>query len=164
VAVRNLAYDLRPPGLEKRGLASTIFQYCQDFSDKHGVRVDFHATGLDGLKLDSDTEINLYRLVQEALNNVKKHANAKHVTVAMIASSPNIVLRIEDDGRGFDVNDRLASAVEEKRLGLRSMEERVGLLEGEMRIQSRAMEGTRIFIEVPNKGKKHVAKQKYTDN
>jgi PAS domain S-box-containing protein len=112
VAVRNLAYDLRPPGLEKRGLASTIFQYCQDFSDKHGVRVDFHATGLDGLKLDSDTEINLYRLVQEALNNVKKHAHAKHVTVRMTGSSPNIVLRIEDDGKGFDVNARLASAVE----------------------------------------------------
>jgi PAS domain S-box-containing protein len=164
VAVRNLAYDLRPPGLEKRGLASTVFQYCQDFSDRHGVSVDFHATGLDGLILDNDTEINLYRLVQEALNNVKKHADAKHVTVRLIGSSPNIVLRIEDDGRGFDVNDRLASAVNGKRLGLLSMEERVRLLAGEMRIQSRAMEGTRIFIEVPNKGKKNVAKQKHTDH
>jgi signal transduction histidine kinase len=128
------------------------------------VSVDFHAVGMDGLKLDFDTEINLYRLVQEALNNVKKHADAKQVTVRMIASSPNIVLRIEDDGIGFDLNDRLASAAKEKRLGLRSMEERVGLLEGEMRIQSRAKEGTRIFIEVPNKGKKNVAKQKHTDN
>jgi signal transduction histidine kinase len=164
VAVRNLAYDLRPPGLEKRGLASTVFQYCQDFSDRHGVSVDFHATGLDGLILDNDTEINLYRLVQEALNNVKKHADAKHVTVRLIGSSPNIVLRIEDYGRGFDVNDRLASAVNGKRLGLLSMEERVRLLAGEMRIQSRAMEGTRIFIEVPNKGKKNVAKQKHTDH
>lgn len=164
VAVRNLAYDLRPPGLDQRGLVRTVYQYCQDFSDRHGVRVDFHAAGLDGLKFDFDTEINLYRLVQEALNNVKKHANAKHVTVRMIGSSPNIVLRIEDDGKGFDVNDRLASAVKEKRLGLRSMEERVCLLDGAMRIQSRAMEGTRIFIEVPNKGKKNVAKQKHTDH
>jgi len=164
VAVRNLAYDLRPPGLDQRGLVRTVSQYCQDFSDRHGVSVDFHAAGLDGLKLDFDTEINLYRLVQEALNNVKKHANAKQVTVRMIGSSPNIVLRIEDDGKGFDVNDRLASAVKEKRLGLRSMEERVRLLAGEMRIHSRAMEGTRIFIEVPNKGKKNVAKQKHTDN
>ncbi len=164
VAVRNLSYDLRPPGLDQRGLARTVSQYCQDFSDRHGVSVDFHAVGMDGLKLDFDTEINLYRLVQEALNNVKKHADAKQVTVRMIASSPNIVLRIEDDGIGFDLNDRLASAAKEKRLGLRSMEERVGLLEGEMRIQSRAKEGTRIFIEVPNKGKKNVAKQKHTDN
>ncbi len=164
VAVRNLAYDLRPPGLDQRGLVRTISQYCQDFSDRHGVSVDFHAAGLDALKLDFDTEINLYRLVQEALNNVKKHAHAKHVTVRMIGSSPNIVLRIEDDGKGFDVNERLASAVKEKRLGLRSMEERVMMLEGQIRIHSRAMDGTRIFIEVPNKGKKNVAKQKHTDN
>jgi signal transduction histidine kinase len=158
VAVRNLSYDLRPPGLDQRGLARTVSQYCQDFSDRHGVSVDFHADGMDNLTLDFDTEINLYRLVQEALNNVKKHANAKHVTVRMIASSLNIVLRIEDDGIGFDVNDRSVSAAKEKRLGLRSMEERVGLLEGEMRIQSQALEGTRIFVEVPNKGKKNVAK------
>jgi PAS domain S-box-containing protein len=164
VAVRNLAHDLRPPGLDQRGLARTVSQYCQDFSDRHGVSVDFHAAGLDGLKLDFDTEINLYRLVQEALNNVKKHANAKQVTVRMIGSSPNIVLRIEDDGKGFDVNDRLASAVNEKRLGLLSMEERVRLLAGQMRIHSRAMEGTRIFIEVPNKGKKNVSKQKHTNH
>ena len=164
MAVRNLAYDLCPPGLDQSGLVRTVYQYCQDFSDRHGVSVDFYAAGLDGLKLDFDTEINLYRLVQEALNNVNKHANAKHVTVRMIASSPNIVLRIEDDGKGFDVNDRLASAVKEKRLGLRTMEERVCLLDGAMRIQSRAMEGTRIFIEVPNKGLKNVAKQKHTDH
>jgi len=164
MAVRNLAYDLCPPGLDQSGLVRTVYQYCQDFSDRHGVSVDFYAAGLDGLKLDFDTEINLYRLVQEALNNVNKHANAKHVTVRMIASSPNIVLRIEDDGKGFDVNDRLASAVKEKRLGLRTMEERVCLLDGAIRIQSRAMEGTRIFIEVPNKGLKNVAKQKHTDH
>jgi len=164
VAVRNLSYDLRPPGLEQCGLARTLSQYCQDFSDRHGVSVDFHAAGMDGLILDFDTEINLYRLVQEALNNVKKHAHARHVTVSMIGSSPNIILRIEDDGEGFDVKDRLASAVKEKRLGLRSMEERVGLLEGEMRIQSRAMEGTRILIEVPNKGNKNAGKQKHTDH
>ena len=158
VAVRNLAYDLHPPGLDQCGLVRTVYQYCQDFSDRHGVCVNFHAAGLDGLKLDFDTEINLYRLVQEALNNVKKHAHAKHVTVRMIGSSPNLVLRIEDDGKGFDVNDRLARALKEKRLGLRSMEERVGLLDGAMTIQSRAMQGTKIFIEVPNKGKKNLAK------
>jgi PAS domain S-box-containing protein len=164
VAVRNMAYDLRPPGIDRRGVARTVSQYCQDFSDRHGVSVDFHVAGMHSLKLDFDTEINLYRLVQEALNNVKKHADAKHVTVSMIGSSPNIVLRIEDDGIGFDVNDRLASAEKEKRLGLRSMEERVSLLNGAMRIKSRTMEGTKIIIEVPNKGKKNVAKQKHTDN
>jgi PAS domain S-box-containing protein len=156
VAVRNLAYDLRPPGLDQLGLVQTIFQYCQDFSERHGLNVDLHTAGMDDLKLDFDTEINLYRLVQEALNNVKKHANAKHVTVRLVASSPNIVLRIKDDGEGFDVNDRLASAADEKRLGLRSMEERVRLLEGQMMIQSEVMEGTMISIEVPNMGKKNV--------
>ena len=164
VAVRNLAYDLRPAGLEKRGLASTVFEYCQDFSHRYGVSVDFQATGLDALKLDIDTEINLYRLIQEALNNVKKHADAKHVIVTLTASSPNITLRIEDDGKGFDVNNRLASAMNEKHIGLQSMEERVRLLDGQMRIQSRAMEGTRISIKVPNMGKENVSKQKHTDH
>jgi signal transduction histidine kinase len=62
-------------------------------------------------------------------------------------------LRIEDDGKGFDMKDQLVTAMTEKRMGLRSMEERVSLLQGKMRIQSRPMQGTRIFIEVPYKEK-----------
>lgn len=149
IGVRDLSYDLRPPHLDRLGLAHTLLRYCEEFADRTGLEVDFSSAGMDNLDLDSNIEINLYRLVQEGLNNVRKHAEASHVAVRLVSSFPNIILRIEDDGRGFDVDARLAQAASEKRMGLRSMEERVGLLDGRMDIRSVPGEGTRIFIEVP---------------
>jgi len=153
-AVRDMAYDLHPPGLDQLGLVHTIYQYCEEFAEKNEIDVDFFAAGMDDLKISSNTEINLYRLIQEAIWNIKKHAEAAKVTVKLVASFPNIILRIEDDGQGFNVRERLAAASKEKRMGLRSMEERVSLLNGKMRIQSRPKEGTKVFIEVPYKEKK----------
>jgi len=162
-AVRDLAYDLRPPILDQLGLARTVFQYCEDFSHKNGVSVDFYSAGMKDIEIDFDTEINLYRLIQEGLNNIRKHADASHVTIRLVASFPNILLRIQDDGKGFDMEDRLVVALNEKRMGLRSMEERVSLLQGKMRIQSYPNQGTRILIEVPLKEKKSGSKEKHID-
>jgi len=150
-AVRDLSYDLRPPGMDQLGLVRTIFQYCDDFSEKNNLSVDFYTAGMGDLKLDFDTEINLFRLIQEGLNNIKQHAQATRVTIRLVASSPNIILRIEDNGRGFDVESRLARSLKEKRMGLSSMEERVNLLDGTIKISSRPSKGTKIFIEVPCK-------------
>ncbi|MGD9106346.1 MAG: PAS domain S-box protein [Desulfobacterales bacterium] len=161
--VRDIAYDLHPPGLDQLGLVRTIYQYCEEFAEKNRIKINFFAAGMDDLSLPFDTEINLYRLIQEALWNTKKHADAASVILKMVASFPYIILRIEDDGKGFDINDRMASAVKEKRMGLRSMEERVGLLNGKMKIQSRPTEGTKIFIEVPYKEKNHVRKEEHID-
>ena len=80
-AVRDLAYDLRPLGLDKLGLVRTVFQYCEDFSDNHGINVDFVSAGLDEFEFDFNTEINIYRLIQEALNNIMKHAHADNVSI-----------------------------------------------------------------------------------
>jgi signal transduction histidine kinase len=153
-AVRDMAYDLHPPGLYQLGLVHTIYQYCEEFSEKNEIDTDFFAAGMDDLKISSNTEINLYRLIQEGLWNIKKHAEAAKVTIKLVASFPNIILRIEDDGQGFNVKERLTAASKEKRMGLRSMEERVSLLNGKMKIHSRPKEGTKIFIEVPYKEKK----------
>jgi len=155
-AVRDMAYDLRPPGLDQLGLVRTVYQYCEEFSGKTGINVDFFAAGMDDLKIPFDIKINLYRLIQEALWNIKKHADAAHVTIRLVASFPTIILRIEDDGKGFDVEDRLVAASNEKRMGLRSMAERVSLLKGKMRIKSRPAEGTKIYAEVPFKEKNYV--------
>ena len=152
-AVRDLSYELHPPGMDQLGLVRIVNQYCEDFSEKNNVSVDFYAAGMKDLKLDFDTEINLYRLIQEGLNNIKKHADAGHAVVRLVASSPNIILRIEDNGKGFDVEPRLARSFKEKRLGLSSMEERVSLLEGTLSIKSRPSKGTKILIEVPYKEK-----------
>ena len=148
-SVRDLSYDLRPAGIDQLGLVKTAYQLCQDFSQKNQVPVDFYSAGIKELKLDFDTAINMYRLIQEGLNNIRKHARADKIIIRLVASSPNIILRIEDDGRGFDVAGRLSTALKEKRMGLSSMEERASLLGGKMDIKSRIGRGTRILIEIP---------------
>ena len=155
LGVRNLAYELRPPGLEEMGLVETIYRFCEDFSQMWELPVDFQAAGLKGLELSYDIQINLYRLVQEGLTNVRKHAAAGRATVRMAAAFPSIILRIEDNGRGFEVNERAAAAGQEKRMGLRSMQERVTLLNGEMNLQSKPGKGTKVFIKLPFAENKH---------
>ena len=153
-AVRDLSYDLRPPALDEKGLVKTLAHYCHDFSEENEITVDFHSAGMKDLQLDFDTEINLYRLVQEGLTNIKKHADADQVTIKLVVAFPDIILRIEDNGRGFDVQRRLTKLTKEKRMGLRSMEERVRLLQGKMEFQSKPMQGTKIYIKFPYKVKK----------
>ncbi|RZB37774.1 MAG: hypothetical protein SRB2_00876 [Desulfobacteraceae bacterium Eth-SRB2] len=162
--VRDLSYELRPLVLDELGLAQALFQYCNDFSENNGINIDFHFAGMKKLKLDFDTEINLYRLIQESLVNIKKHADAGHVTIKLVAAFPNIILRIKDDGRGFNVQKRLATLTKEKRMGIRSMEQRVKLLQGEMEIQSKPMQGTNISIKLPYKDKDSGSKEHYIDN
>ena len=148
-AVRNLAYDLRPPLLDEMGLMKALLIYCEEFSENSGVKVDFQSAGIQKLNFDSNAEIHLYRLVQEGLNNIRKHAEATQANIKLMGASPNIILRIEDDGKGFDVEERARAADREKRMGLRSMAERIRLIQGEMTIQSQSMKGTQILIKFP---------------
>jgi signal transduction histidine kinase len=150
LAVRDLAYDLKPPGLEM-GIAPAMSMLCCDFSEKTGIQVDFIAAGIDKLRLGFDFQINLYRMIQEGLNNIHKHAQAKRAAVKLTAAHPHLLLRIEDDGRGFDVEKRAREIDSEKRMGLRSLKERAGLLGGVMAVTSRIGLGTRILIKLPCK-------------
>ena len=161
-AIRDLSYELRPPGLDQMSLLEVIFHYCQEFSEKTGLNVDFTSAGMDGLHLNRDAEINFYRLIQEGLNNILKHAGANHATIKLTAAGPDIILRISDDGRGFDVKERRDNALNEKRMGLSSMEERANLLKGAIKIQSHPGEGTKILIEVPYKENRSETKKKHS--
>lgn len=149
VEVRDLAYGLYSSELDQLGLVQAVHKLCEDFSVGSELRVDFFSAGMDEAKLDFDTEISLFRIIQEGLNNIKKHAHAAHVTVRLVPSYPNIILRIEDNGKGFDVRKRRESALSAKRMGIRSMEERAALLNGKMQIDSRLGQGTKIVIKVP---------------
>jgi PAS domain S-box-containing protein len=151
VTVRNLSHDLRPPGMDEIGLLQTLCTYCEDFAENTGIKVKFHATGLKNVTMGSFTEINLYRLIQEGLINIRKHADATRATINLVGAHPNIILLIEDDGKGFDVQARELIVGSEKRLGLRSMQARTGMLQGQMTVLSRPMKGTKILIKFPVK-------------
>lgn len=148
-SVRDLAYDLRPPILDELGLARAMRMHCEEFADLTGLNVEFSAAGMDNLALDTDTAINIFRLVQESLRNVAKHSGASRVGVKLVASHPLVLVRVEDDGRGFDPAERGAQAVGERRMGLQGMEERVLLLGGTFKVQSRPGQGARIVAEIP---------------
>jgi signal transduction histidine kinase len=151
-AVRDLAYDLRPPGLDEMGIVQALSMFCDDFSEKTGIRTGFHSAGVEKLKLDFNTRINLYRMIQEGLNNIHKHAEASQAVVKLAAAHPHLILRIEDNGRGFDVEKRAREIDSEKRMGLRSLQERTDLLGGTMIVASKIGQGTRILIKFPYAG------------
>ncbi len=147
--VRDLAYELQPPVFEEMGLIKTIYGYCEEFTIKNGVLVDLYSAGMEAVSLGFDTENNIHRIIQEALNNVKNHSEATHVTIRLVATYPNIILRIEDNGKGFNVVKKLSKSKEDRKLGLRSMEGRAKLQNGKLKIISRKNEGTKLFIEIP---------------
>jgi PAS domain S-box-containing protein len=153
--VRDIVYELAPPSLEDLGLSSTVRQYCREFSAKNRLAVELVSEGVEELPLDFDTEINLFRVIQEALNNIAKHAHAHKVVVRLTGSQSKIILSIKDDGKGFDVKRETATAITEKRMGLWSMEQRIGLLGGEIDVESSPDGGTEIIVEVQLKGDKN---------
>jgi len=149
--VRDLSYNLRPPSIELMGITSTLADYCRDFSRQSGLDVNFVSAGMDRLSLSIDYEIaiNIYRLVQEALNNVQQHACADRVNIRLVASGPSVVLWIEDNGRGCNLTEAGERAISERRLGLLGMQERVHLLGGSIKIQSHPGKGMKICAEIP---------------
>jgi signal transduction histidine kinase len=130
IFIREMAYALRPSNLDHLGFLRTVERFCQDFEEKTGIRTRFMQTGMDGVTFDSETEINLFRVVQEALGNVRRHAKASEVSVKIVESHPGIILRVEDNGVGFHVGAACRRPWRKKRMGLRGMRERVKLLAG----------------------------------
>jgi signal transduction histidine kinase len=158
-SIRTLSYDLRPPDLEHFGLVQVIKTHCEEFTARTGIKVDFMAAGIEAGHLDDDAAINFHRIIQEGLTNVWRHSQAMNVNIRLVASFPKIILRLEDDGQGFDVMQQEASRHGDKHLGLLGMRERVALLGGAMKIESQRNKGTKISIEIPWKGEDLGAKE-----
>lgn len=114
------------------------------------INVDSHISGLSGQRLPSEVEVAVYRIIQEALTNVAKHAEARNVSVVLGYRDSSLMAVIEDDGKGFDV-DRIMASASEKKLGLFGMHERASLIGGKLTIESQPGAGTTIFLEVPLK-------------
>jgi chemotaxis family two-component system sensor kinase Cph1 len=141
-----LAWELRPASLDELGLVAATEGFTQDWSKHFGIAVDFHTSGLAAIRLEPDIEINLYRIAQEALNNVYKHAQATQVDVILEHRDKSLVLIIEDNGQGFSPNEKINI---EEGLGLISMRERAALVGGELEIESTPGKGTTIFARIP---------------
>jgi two-component system CheB/CheR fusion protein len=141
-----LAWELRPASLDDLGLAAALANYVKDWSRHFQIPAQYHSTGLDKERPSPETEISLYRIAQEALNNTYKHAHAKRVDVLLERRNDHVALIIEDDGVGFNPDE---AAETQQGLGLLGMRERAGLVGGTLEIESSSDEGTTIFARVP---------------
>ncbi len=148
-AMRRLSMDLRPAMLDELGLVPTLRWYVQNLSKRLGINSQFQAIGLEE-KLPPQIETALYRIVQEALNNISKHAEANQVEISLEQRNSTIYASIMDNGKGFDWDKVLHPESPERGSGIIGMQERISLLGGKIDIQSRPGFGTRISIEVPN--------------
>jgi len=142
-AVRRLAVELRPKALDDFGLVPALERLAETFGGQTGIEVAFQAT-IGEERLPAEIETALYRIVQEALTNVVKHAGAHRVSVVLARKDAAVTAVIEDDGRGFEAGGTHASG-----LGLVGMRERLGLLDGRLAIESTQGSGTTIVAEVP---------------
>lgn len=143
--LHRLAMDLRPASLDHVGLVAALRQYAEEYSRQHGLAVQFEAVGLNGQRLPPEVETALYRIVQEALINVVRHARATRADVLLERRGERAIAIVEDDGVGFDPE----TAVQDGRLGLFGMRERAEMLGGSLVVESADGAGTTVFAEVP---------------
>jgi two-component system, NarL family, sensor histidine kinase DevS len=142
--VRRLALELRPSALDDFGLVAALEHLTATFGEQTGMKVDFGAA-LGDERLPSEVETALYRIVQESLTNIVKHAQAQRVSIALTKMEGSVKAVVEDDGRGFD------PARTDGGFGLVGMGERLALLGGRLRIESSPGSGTTIAADVPLK-------------
>ena len=141
--VRRLAVELRPSALDDFGLATAVERLADTFRDSTGMRVDVE-TRLGEVRLPPEVETALYRIVQEALANIVKHAEATHVSILLTRKDFSVAAVVEDDGKGFDETNTGDDV-----LGIVGMRERVGLVGGRLAIESGSGSGTTVAAEVP---------------
>lgn len=147
-----LAWELRPAALDDLGLSVALANYVREWSRHFNTPAEFHTSLNEADRWPVEIETNLYRIGQEALNNIYKHANANRVEVILERRDDYVVLIIEDDGAGFDSQEALnldSSRKAEGGLGLVSMRERAALVGGTLQIESAPGGGTTIFVRVP---------------
>jgi PAS domain S-box-containing protein len=142
-----IAWRLRPVALDDLGLGDALKSYVDDWSKYFNVPAAVHVNGNDVNRLTEERETALYRITQEALNNVAKHAHARHVSIVLQRAPHHVSLIVEDDGVGFD-HERVTAA-HDKQLGLVGMRERASLLGGTLDVESAPGHGTTVLARIP---------------
>jgi PAS domain S-box-containing protein len=146
--VERITRNLRPGVLDQLGLAAVLQTTSTEFTDRTGVSVKLACVELTA-RLPADTELALYRILQEALKNVEQHAHARHVTVHLTKQDDIVQMVINDDGVGFDPNHHPAGRKGKRGLGLLSMRERATYVGGALKVKSSRRAGTEIGVRIP---------------
>jgi signal transduction histidine kinase len=147
--LHQLALQLRPTALDDIGLEDALANFAQEWAKQARIELDFHTHGLDGRRLPMPIATTAFRVVQEALTNVLKHAGARGVSLIAERRARELTITVEDDGRGFDVEAMLAKATAENRLGLIGMRERAAIVGGTLTIESMPGRGTTVVVRIP---------------
>lgn len=148
--VASLARRLRPPALDDLGFVESMHEAADEFRRSHGVGCDVHVRGLaESDRLPPLVETALYRILQEALTNVAKHARASAVSILIDRRRDGVQMIVEDDGRGFPVDEATNLARSRRGLGLTNIRERAGQLGGRAEFESRPGAGTAIYVNIP---------------
>ena len=143
--VDHLVWELRPTALDDLGLRAALANYVQSWSTRVGISATLHTSGLMDDRLPSEAETALYRIAQEALTNVAKHARAENVGVILERRADHVLLIVEDDGVGFDPGTAESPG---QGFGLVGMQERAGLIGATLEIESSAGRGTTVFVRM----------------
>jgi len=146
--IRRLIFDLRPSVLDDLGLLPALRRYIRELSQRGGPAIELQATG-PVRRLSPQIETALFRIVQEALTNVTKHAQARKATMGLEFSDSLARVWVQDDGKGFNPQEVMKGADGGRGLGLLGMQERAALLGGTLAVASQPGQGTRITVEVP---------------
>jgi signal transduction histidine kinase len=153
--LKSIALELRPPDLDIVGLSTALKNHFLSLSAQTKIAIDFTSTVKDR-SIRESTAIVLYRVCQEALNNIVSHAKARTVAVQLTSKNGQINLAIQDDGSGFDTTKRVEFSRKSNKLGIIGMRERVESLGGTFNIEANMNKGTAIFVSVPHiKGAPH---------
>jgi signal transduction histidine kinase len=147
-SVRRISRDLTPSILEDLGLSAAVRWLVDNYKKNIDIKIDLQEDNVDSL-VPKDLQINIYRILQECLTNIGKHASAENITVLIRQHDDRTVFMVEDDGRGFDAEQILNSGATAKGLGFTTMRERALLLNGTLDIASREGKGTRITLQIP---------------
>jgi two-component system sensor histidine kinase UhpB len=135
--------------LDDLGLLATLERYVAEYADSYALTVDLKTKGFGAARLPFFIETTLYRITQEALTNIVKHAAAHSVRIIVEQDDSSVQMIVEDDGQGFDVEAVLRTPGTSKGLGLHGMQERATLLSGTVTIRSKPGQGTAIKIRIP---------------
>ncbi len=151
-SVHYMAVRLRPILLDELGVRAAIAKYIETYQKRYNIKVSFTSTNIkEGERFFPEIEISIYRIVQEALSNIVKHAEAEEIRVDLTYENEVLRLVIQDDGKGFDPDILEEYQVANNSLGIAGMQERTELLGGTFEITSAWKEGTRIVVEIPAK-------------